>query len=127
MSFASSFAGPARNAAQLLRGNLPQMAKTLGVIIGGGFMAAVYQSAHEEIKTSIDNWRSRKAYVRGRHELILARLLGTELEPNLQQMLLHSKDSFSTCLLILGQPTTKVAQTDKDRIRQAFDGTAIVE
>lgn len=88
-------------------------------------MAAVYQLTHDEMKTSINTWRNRREYVRGRHELLLARLIGSELDPKLQQMLLHSKDAFSTCIMMLAQPS--IERADKDLIKLAFQNSPIVE
>ena len=80
MSFASTLATPGaaltRAIPGVLRGStLAVMSRTVGIVVGAGMLAAVYQVTQEETKVTLSSWRERRRYRVARHEALLIVLL----------------------------------------------------
>lgn len=120
MSLASALAQPAlRIGSALLRGPaLAMMARSVGIILCAGLLAATYQLAGDETRAILNNLRLRSQYRRARHENILIALLGSTLAADLQDQLLRSRDSFQACMTLLADP--QLAPESRTLIRQAI-------
>jgi hypothetical protein len=96
MSFASTLATPGSalaRSATLLRGStLGAMSRTVGIVLGAGALAAVYQLTHEETRAALNEWRRRSQYRTARHEALLILLISSTLSLPLQERLLGSRD-----------------------------------
>jgi hypothetical protein len=127
MSFASTLATPGaaltRAIPGVLRGStLAVMSRTVGIVVGAGMLAAVYQVTQEETKVTLSSWRERRRYRVARHEALLIVLLGSLLSYPLQERLLASNDAFKTALEVLADPATE--QRDRECIRAALGHVA---
>jgi hypothetical protein len=123
MSFASTLATPGaaltRAIPGVLRGStLAVMSRTVGIVVGAGMLAAVYQVTQEETKVTLSSWRERRRYRVARHEALLIVLLGSPLSYAHQERLLASNDAFKTALEVLADPATE--PRDRECIRAAL-------
>jgi len=117
------FDGPPPQGRRLLRGgSMAALARQVGVVLGAGLLAAVYQLTLEEGRGLVQAIHARGRARRERHERLLVATLGTSLDPTLQNRLLRSRDAFVAARAILADPD--VAQADRDRLRAALNDAA---
>jgi hypothetical protein len=107
MSFATIGQPAARAGATLLRGaTLTAMARTVGIVVSAGVLGAIYHVVNDESRSLIQHARVRRQYRRQRHELILVATLGSNLDVQVQDKLLRSRDTFKTITALLIDPDT---------------------
>lgn len=119
----SSFESGERFTDSLLRArSLSQMAQAVIIILGAGLLSAVYHAANEETVNTLKRIRQRSRIRQMRHEAILMTVLGTELDPELQEFLLYSRNAFDACLVLLANPI--LTSDERDLVREALIGCA---
>jgi hypothetical protein len=111
MSFATSFGPPASAAFTLLRGRtLPSMARAVGVILGAALLAATYQFAYEESRSIFHSMRVNSARRQTRNDALMLILLRSALPIETQELLCRSRDTVTSCMRMLTNPTLPVEQ-----------------
>jgi hypothetical protein len=110
MSFASSLTAPAnigiRSAGRLLRGSsLQSMARTVGVVLGAGVLAASYQITLEEGRTIVFNLRANAQQRRDRNDAVLLVLDNLDIPIEVNEKLRRSRDMFRTGMSMLSDQT----------------------
>ena len=114
-------AGPSRSRdpfdePRLLRGeNLYLIGRNLGIILGAGAMAALYQLMIEEARGLVHALRVRRRIRSLCHQRVLVHVLGNGISLQVQQRLYQSRDAFREGLAILAD--VKTAPEDRERLR----------
>ena len=94
-----------RSASDVLRGRtLHSMARAVGVVLGAGLMAAVYQFSYEESRQLVHNMRQNGAYRRARNDRLMLVVLNSKLPIEMQEALRRSRDVVRACQKLLTHP-----------------------
>lgn len=86
--------------------SLAAMGRTVGIIVCAGLLAAVYQTAQEEMRSAVQGLHKRRRYTQARDELIILHVLGSNLEVDLQDSLLHARRPLKSIISKLTEPDT---------------------
>lgn len=121
MSFSSPppSAFPPRVGGGTLRAtSIASMGQKVGVVVGAGVLAAIYQIVGEEGRTILADIRRRSALKRARRDAVLIGLLGSTLSPDLQLILMKARNPYDTALKMLAHPL--VNYQDRELLRETL-------
>lgn len=94
------------------------MARTVGIVICAGLLAAVYQTVNDETRLAIGGIRRKREVRSERNTAMLEALLGSNLDARLQYDLLGARNVYKRALRLLCDP--EVLASEKTMIRQAI-------
>lgn len=94
------------------------MARTVGVVVCAGLLAAVYQTVNDEARLALGGLRQRRQIRSERNQAMIEALVGSNLDARYQYDILNARNAYRQALRLLCDPD--VMQSEKTIIRQAI-------